>query len=207
MRKMILYCLLGIAVILTIFSCISVHSRSAREDEAEQGLSEAIDATISAIFVNTTYNVASQEEFVADFIQGLLLNLESTSKVTVNVLAADEEKGILSVEVIETYQHINGKTGTVSECRTMIFDKVDEEDAEICTIYLYLSESDMQQEDGTYEDCYKIYSAAAGEIVSIPGAHAEGSRTFKGWCTLDGKMLQDTFKIEHSVSAYAVFDQ
>ena len=56
--------------------------------------------------------------------------MNSTSEVEVAVLNADEEKGILSIEVTEHYTHPNGSRGNVSEVRTVIFEKEEEKEQE-----------------------------------------------------------------------------
>lgn len=206
MRKIILYIIMGFMLVIVVFSSITVHGRGARKDEIEQGLSEAIEATIHALFEKQSYSFSGRDEFVADFLQGLLLNLKSTSEITINILAADEEKGLLSVEVLETYQHINGKTGMVSAYRTVLFDTMKKEDTNNCNIYLYLSKSDVESEDGTYKKCYKICTVVEGSNFTQPKSPSLEGKVFKEWCTLDGIVIDNSFVINDDIFAYAVYE-
>ena len=49
--------------------------------------------------------------------------MNSNSDVTVRILRADEKWGLLSVEVVETYLHPNGETGSVSAQRTILLER------------------------------------------------------------------------------------
>ncbi len=58
------------------------------------------------------YSVNSNDELVADFMEALLVQINSDSTVVVNVLDVDYQKGLLSVEVIEKYKPPYWNRGT-----------------------------------------------------------------------------------------------
>jgi hypothetical protein len=194
---------MGIILILVIFCGITVNSRSAREDEVSQGLEEALDATIHTLFAEKSYQVTDKTEFVSDLIQGLLLNIDSNGAITVNVLKADEEKGLLSVEVVDTYKHVNGKTGTVSCQRTVFFDTKEVKAIDFYHVYLYLTKADMETEDGSYKNCYKIYKVKKDSALHVPAEPILDGQKFTGWRTKDGKTVDLNEHIEADISAYA----
>ena len=70
-----------------------------------------------------TYSVSSNDEFIADFMEALLVQINSDSSIKVNVLDVDYQKGLLSVEVIEKYKHPIGTEGQVSVKRTVIMEQ------------------------------------------------------------------------------------
>lgn len=203
MKNIILYCIMGIMLVLVIFCGITVNSRSAREDEISQGLEEAMDATIHALFEEKSYQVTDKTEFVSDLIQGLMLNIDSNGAITVNVLKADEEKGLLSVEVLETYKHMNGKTGTVSCQRTVFFDTKEAEEEQTYHVYLYLTKADMEAEDGSHSNCYKMYEVERNSVLSAPAEPTLDGKSFTAWRTKDGRIEDFSGFATADISAYA----
>lgn len=110
-------------VVLFLTIIITVHGRTLRSSEVSQSLSEAMQTTMNHLLSQNAYTIADKDEFVADFLETFLLQVNSDSDITVNILKADYEKGLLSIEVVETYTHPNGEKGQVSACRTILLDK------------------------------------------------------------------------------------
>ncbi len=126
MKQIIFGVTAGMILVLFLGIIISVHGRTLRQDETEQSLEVAMQSVMKKLADGKEYPFADREEFVADFLEALLVQLNSDSDLTVHILKADEKKGLLSVEVVETYRHPNGETGKVSARRTMILDTVAE---------------------------------------------------------------------------------
>lgn len=199
MRKIILYSGMGIMLILSLMIFVTIHFRDTREAELV-GLSEALDGTIRALYEKQTYEVADSEQLAADLLQGLLETLNSDSEVEVNILEADEEKGLLRVEVIQHYRHTNGRTGTVSCERTILFEQPVEDEKEIYHVYLYLTKADMENEDGSYQKCHKQYEIPEGRTMFLKGL----DRTdFSGWKIADGTPISSEIVVTGDIYAYA----
>ena len=165
---------LGVLLVLIILTNIG---RGSRESETRTALAEAIDTTMSSMFENHTYaSSGDRDKFVADFLEALMLQMGSDSEVEVSVLNADPKKGILSVEVTEHYTHPNGNTGSVSEVRTVLFEKEEEEEPVRHQVEFYLS-------DGVL---YKKYELLEGEVCSIPVAPKQEGKSFTGWQFITG---------------------
>ena len=64
----------------------------------------------------------NEEEWIIMFLQSLTIQIDSTSELTVKILEADMEKGILSVEATLVFGYIFGKTGSVTCYRTIILE-------------------------------------------------------------------------------------
>lgn len=202
-KNIIMYCIAAFMAILVIFCGITINSRNAREDEIQQGLEEAMDATISSLFVEKSYQATDKAEFISDLIQGIMLNINSNGAITVNVLKADEAKGLLSVEVVETYRHVNGNTGTVSCQRTICFDTKETKAEQTYHVYLYLTKADMQAEDGNYSNCYKIYEVADDSELPVPVNPVLDGVESTGWKATDGTILDFSRTATADISAYA----
>lgn len=167
-------CMLVLTFLAVLF--MTIHGRTLRQTETDHALGEAIDAAMSNVMETKIYTVETKEELVADFLESLLIQMNSTSEVEVAVLNADEEKGILSIEVTEHYTHPNGSRGNVSEVRTVIFEKEEEKEPVKHQVEFYLS-------DGVV---YKKYELTEGEVCSIPAVPKQNGRKFAGWQFVTG---------------------
>lgn len=115
----------GITVcsIISIVIVMTLWGTNMRQNELNRAVDSAIKDTVENQFDDTTYSVNSNDEFVADFMEALLVQINSDCSVVVNVLDVDYQKGLLSVEVIEKYIHPIGTEGNVSVKRTVIMEQ------------------------------------------------------------------------------------
>ena len=123
MKQMVFGMIALTMVVLFLTIIITVHGRTLRSSEVSQSLSEAMQTTMNHLLSQNAYSIADKDEFVADFLETFLLQVNSDSDITVHILKADYEKGLLSIEVVENYTHPNGEKGQVSACRTILLDK------------------------------------------------------------------------------------
>ncbi|MGO5053988.1 hypothetical protein ACTQ6A_16005 [Lachnospiraceae bacterium LCP25S3_G4] len=112
-----------ICSIISIVIVMTLCGTNMRQNELNRAVDSAIKDTVENQFDNTTYSVNSNDEFVADFMEALLVQINSDCSVVVNVLDVDYQKGLLSVEVIEKYIYPIGTEGKVSVKRTVIMEQ------------------------------------------------------------------------------------
>lgn len=112
-----------ICSIISIIIIMTLCGTNIRQNELNDAVDSALQDTVENQFDDTTYSVNSNDELVADFIEALLAQINSDSTVVVNVLDADYQKGLLSVEVIEKYKHPIGTEGKVSVKRMVIMEQ------------------------------------------------------------------------------------
>lgn len=112
-----------ICSIISIVIVMTLCGTNMRQNELNRSVDSAIKDTVENQFDDTTYSVNSNDEFVADFMEALLVQINSDCSVVVNVLDVDYQKGLLSVEVIEKYIHPIGTEGEVSVKRTVIMEQ------------------------------------------------------------------------------------
>ncbi|MCX4319908.1 MAG: hypothetical protein OSJ44_09230 [Lachnospiraceae bacterium] len=184
---------LGFILILFVFIGATVQGRAVRSDEAETSLGEAIESTAAALFASDeNYTIYDNEKFVADFLKELSLQLGSDSVLTVDVLKADYELGMLSIKVTEEYDHPNGKRGTAEAYKTVIYDNKSIEDAKIANVCFYRTKEEME---GGGEP-FKTSQALSGDTVFAPEGpehpyDKEHMRFFK-WLGKDGAEFPGT---------------
>ena len=109
--------------IISIVIVMTLCGTNMRQNELNRAVDSSIKDTVENQFDDTTYSVNSNDEFVADFMEALLVQINSDCSVVVNVLDVDYQKGLLSVEVIEKYIHPIGTEGNVSVKRTVIMEQ------------------------------------------------------------------------------------
>ncbi len=140
--SMIIAALLGI---IFTASMMTIAGRSNREQELIANLSSCVEETINTLLLEKQYEIADVQEFTSDFKEALAGTLDSDSDISVDIAALDTGKGLASVRVTEEYLHPNGKPGSVSCTRTVIFEQIIKQDREFITEE-YLNENGV---------CYK----------------------------------------------------
>lgn len=182
----------------------SLDSRSIRQQEIENALEEALKTCAESIWADSTYTAQTEDEFAADLIQTLSMQIESDSAVSIRILDLDNEKGIVSAEAVLKYKYPNGKTGTVSTVKTVIMEKnVFNPDADIKQTYTVAFYLPDVPEDELYKQ-YKVLENAACIVPENP--EIEG-KTFVRWQTADGTEVNPrTLQIVSDVSLFAVFN-
>lgn len=185
--------LLGI-LILTGYT---LHGRGIRQEELENALSAGMENAMERVKQSGMYAPESNEELVALFMQSFLLQIDSNSQVTVSILDADYEKGLLSAEATLTYRHPVGTTGTVSVRRTVLVEEVPGEGmGESCQIEYLVNGS-----------CYKRYQVKRGSVLIPPQNPSMEGKTFAGWKELDGEQFisMQGMAVEKDSTYVAVF--
>jgi len=112
-----------ICSIISIVIVMTLCGTNMRQNELNRAVDSAVQDTVDNQFDDKTYSVSSNDEFIADFIEALLVQINSDCSVKVNVLDVDYQKGLLSVEVIEKYKHPIGTEGQVFVKRTVIMEQ------------------------------------------------------------------------------------
>lgn len=114
---------ISLCAILSIVIVMTLCGINMRQNELNDAVNNAMKETVENQFNDKTYSVSSDDEFVADFMESLLVQINSDCAVTIQVLDVDYAKGLLSVEVTETFQHPIGTQGQVSVKRTIIMEQ------------------------------------------------------------------------------------
>ena len=113
-------CFLAGILVLTLYT---LHGRSVRQEELDDALASGMKLALEQVKQGGDGAPGSNEELTALFLQSFLLQIDSNSQVTVHILEADYEKGLLSVEAVLTYRHPIGTEGRVTARRTVILEK------------------------------------------------------------------------------------
>ncbi len=184
-------CVLVGLLILTVYT---LHGRSIRQQELDCALASAMENVMERVREDT---ITSDEDMVALLLQEFMMQVDSNSQVTVHILEADYEKGLLSAEAIFTYPHPIGTTGKVSSRKTVIIESYDSAEPKVYYSVLYLVEGQS----------YKKYYVQEGSNMVIPGAPTLEGKRFVGWREPDGNEVLALvgMKVEKDSTFVAVF--
>ena len=106
------------AALLVLMIQSQINARTSCQQELEEALSLSISQTVKEVMEQKSFGIENRNEFIAAFLQALILRTNSESDMTISVLAADMEKGLLDIEVKECR---SGREIVVR--RTVIFEK------------------------------------------------------------------------------------
>ncbi|MGN0169730.1 MAG: hypothetical protein ACI39H_03095 [Lachnospiraceae bacterium] len=125
------YVLYGITCFV-VFLCslemlLTVNSRNSRKDELEQAVTLAVRVTMENLAKG---NVKGEDALETMFEERVRELIHSESELTIQILAKDVSKGLLSVCVQEEFTYPTGKKGTLSVSKTAILDGLELEKEE-----------------------------------------------------------------------------
>lgn len=181
--------------VITIVSVMVSGGRSNREMELADNLPAAVEETVSELMEEKNYDITSENEMIADMVEDLSRKLDSNSDITVNIENIDEAKGLMSIKIIASYQHPNGKEGSVSCERTVVFNKLQDDPAELCQVRFLVDDA------RTYKTC----NVWLGDTVSAPSEPTVSGKTFDCWVDVEGNPVDFTQPVTQSQIYYAKY--
>lgn len=122
MKNVVTGIMMSIMMALFIIIILTTDDRIIRINEVNTALADALDESLNVLDINK-YSIADTDELIADVTQGLLVQIESDAEVTVNVMDADKDKGIVTVEAVENFRKASGAAGQTAATRTIILEK------------------------------------------------------------------------------------
>lgn len=180
--------------ILVVACVMTSGGRSNREMELADNLPAAVEETVSELMEEKNYDITSENEMIADMVEDLSRKLDSNSDITVNIENIDVAKGLMSIKVVASYQHPNGKEGSVSCERTVVFNKLQDDPAELCRVRFLVDAR-------TYKTC----NVWPGDTVSAPSEPTVSGKTFDCWVDVEGNTVDFTQPVTQSQVYYAKY--
>ena len=123
MKNVINGIVMAMITFLVMAAVMVVSGRSIRKNELEKALEQATEQAVEQLNQKGSQRI-SREEFLEIFKENLSMGIESDSEVVVSIMAADPEKGILSVQAEENYQNPLGNQEKIKAHRTVIVEKL-----------------------------------------------------------------------------------
>lgn len=161
---------------LTLVIVVTMAGRRGRQVEIDSNLPSAVEETVENMMLDKKYTINNYNEFIADLVSNLSINMDTNSDITIEVLNADKEKGLLSIKIIEEYTHPNGNRGKVECERTVILNKATIAAQETYTVKFFLKKDDIVNGRP-----YKTCRVCEGDAISLPVQPTSTDGTFSGW--------------------------
>lgn len=114
-------CVSAILFVLAIHSTID--GQTSYVQELEESLALSVSQTMREVMEQESFGIENKNEFIAAFLQALVLRSNSDVDMTVNVISADMEKGILDIEVKERVELLDACIQEIAVRRTVIFER------------------------------------------------------------------------------------
>lgn len=180
-----------VMVVLTLVLMATVAGRHTREQEMQQALRQAVEASVDQAMMQGKYTLNSKEELVADFTSLLVERLrikDPNLHLKVDIAGVDEVRGLLSVHVTEEYTHPNGRMGMAETSATVVFEQ--EKKRELYRVDYIIPENvcgEARANNVYIPKEYKSYLCEEGETVNAPlNPPNYGTKHFAAWADADG---------------------
>ena len=108
-------CISAVLFVLIIQS--EINERTLYVQELEEALSISVSQTVKEVMEQDGFGIENRNEFIAAFLQALIIRTNSDAEMTVSVISADKEKGLLDIEVRESLDE------EIVVRRTVIFER------------------------------------------------------------------------------------
>ena len=122
MKNMLVAFNAAIIALVIILIGFTIHGRSVRQVELDNALKSSMEEAMTMLLYEEG-RPQTESEWKASFLQSLAIQINSASDLTVNILKADMEKGLLSVEATLTWKHPIGTDGSVSSSMTVFLEE------------------------------------------------------------------------------------
>lgn len=128
MKSVILSSICVSAVLLVLAIQSEINGMAYYTQELEEALSIAVSQTLKEVMEQDQFGISDRNEFIAAFLQALVVRTNSDVDMTVSVISADMERGLLDIEVKERLSGekesvLLGEDREISVRRTVIFEK------------------------------------------------------------------------------------
>lgn len=138
--------LIGIAMVIMVTVGINtVENKTMRQNELDNNLDKALERTMEILTIDPVYQISKNDtEVAADFIENFLVNTTSDAIFKIDIITVDPEKGLLDVQVSESYAQVIG-TGKVSARKTVVLDDWENPDNTYFTVQFCLDDKIIKQ--------------------------------------------------------------
>lgn len=125
MRNMLIAFIAALISIVIVLTGFTIHGRSIRQIELDNALKSSMEEAMASLMYEEG-RPESEEEWKATLVQSLAIQINSASDLQVEIIEADMERGLLSVEATLIWRHPIGTQGSVSSLMTVIMEEYEE---------------------------------------------------------------------------------
>ena len=111
-----------VVILITALTILSVESKQDRKDELERVVAAAVKQTVKDSQIKEQKIIKSDKDMIANFVQNVCISLKAKGVISVKVMGVDYKEGLLDVYVLEKFEYLTGKNGTVSVRKCAIYE-------------------------------------------------------------------------------------
>ena len=111
-----------VVILITALTILSVESKQDRKDELERVVAAAVKQTVKDSQIKEQKIIKSDKDMIANFVQNVCISLKAKGDISVKVMGVDYKEGLLDVFVLEKFEYLTGKNGTVSVRKCAIYE-------------------------------------------------------------------------------------
>ena len=111
-----------VVILITALTILSVESKQDRKDELERVVAAAVKQTVKDSQIKEQKIIKSDKDMIANFVQNVCISLKAKGDISVKVMVLDYKEGLLDVYVLEKFEYLTGKNGTVSVRKCAIYE-------------------------------------------------------------------------------------
>ena len=123
MKNIVIGSMLTVLLLVMLMLWYSMFGRGARITELENSMNLAMEETIRLLQEETKFRPRTNDELIAAFYEAFLPQVNAKGNLIIHVLDVDVQKGLLQVEVVEQYRHLNGNVGEVSVQKLILLEQ------------------------------------------------------------------------------------
>ena len=187
MKNIVLVITSAIIGVLTLAIVMTVGGREVRSMDINSNLPAAVEQTVANL-AERKYTIADRNEYLADFMEDLAAGLDTDSDIKVEITNVDLERKMMGVKVTETFDHPNGRQGSVTCERIVILDPAESVKDPEYKVRFYVS-----------GHLYKACMVLAGETVNEP-VKPDG---ISGWQDENGYLADFGQPVTQDLTYYA----
>lgn len=201
MKNIVMMLVSGILGVLTLAIVMTIFGRVNRSVELQGNLSSAMEMTLERRMELEEGGAFSDESAmaVAECVEHMAAVMDADTGLTVKVYLADMEKGVLSMKTIAEYRHPDGTDGTAEWERTVIYNRISEEEPDYYEVSFYRNKADMLGEGL----CYKSMVVREGDCIHPPAEPAAAGAGFAGWRDINDYIADFSRPVEQRLTYYA----
>lgn len=122
MKKLLMGVFSFVIILLLFLIIFTINGKNIRQTELDGAFDSSMKYAMQLLQLEEGAP-QTEEEWKIMFVDSLRIQIKSASDLEVNILYADMEKGILSVEAILHFTHPNGERAMVSKSGTIYLEE------------------------------------------------------------------------------------
>lgn len=122
MKLAVKFTLLFLSIFILILCVVSMNQKSFQVNETHQIANESTFYPLKQASI-PYYEKSTNEELVAEVLRQVVLSKQSDSDIKVQILGVDVENGMLDINIIQTFRHVNGQEEEISSRKTIILEE------------------------------------------------------------------------------------